>query len=142
MCDGGQTYGPESPLSAGRIQERLLPPPQRGFVSKVREIVALRIAGSATRGIAALALFCAVQVADAVLTSAGMARYGVSIEANPLLLSAATTFGVGVTLVGAKLVAITGATILHVRSQHLVLAILTVIYVFAAILPWAWTGVI
>jgi hypothetical protein len=46
-------------------------------------------------------------------------------------------FGASVALAGAKAIAIIGGTTLHVLSQHLILAALTVACVFGAIVPWA-----
>lgn len=108
------------------------------MLHRLHPLVAITLPGSRTRGVSSLALFGAVQIADAVLTSAGMARFGPAIEANPILLFYVCTFGVAGTLIVAKLVAIAGAALLHAYSYHLVLAILTVTYVFGAIVPWAW----
>ena len=49
-----------------------------------------------------------------------------------------STFGLGVTLIGAKALAIVLATALHIRAHHLTLALLTLVYVVAAMAPWAW----
>jgi hypothetical protein len=94
--------------------------------------------GSRTTALWALALFAAVQVADGVLTAAGVARYGSSAEANPLLVHSIELFGPGTALAGAKAIAIAGGSVLHVYSYHLVLALLTVGYVFATLIPWAF----
>jgi len=92
--------------------------------------------GSQTRALWALALFVAIQLADGVMTAAGVARFGAGIEANPLLHFVAAGAGFGATLVGAKLVAVTGAMVLHLQARHLTLALLTLAYVMGAILPW------
>ncbi len=92
--------------------------------------------GSRTRAIWALALFAATQLADGVLTANGVARFGDGIEGNPLLHLIASTAGFGTTLVAAKLVAIGCATVLYLRAHYLTLAVLTLIYVAGAILPW------
>jgi hypothetical protein len=96
-----------------------------------------RLPHSQTRALWALALFVAVQVADGVLTSLGIARFGVGVEANPLLIQSMSVFGCGPALAMAKAVAIAGGGVLHLYSYHLVLAVLTVGYVFATVLPWA-----
>jgi hypothetical protein len=85
----------------------------------------------------ALALFVAVQIADGVLTSIGIARFGLGIEANPLLAHTMLAFGTGTTLVAAKTIAIVGGALLHLNSYHLAVAALTVGYVFVTLLPWA-----
>jgi hypothetical protein len=92
---------------------------------------------SKTRAIWALALFAAVQVADGVLTSLGIARFGMGIEGNPLLVRSMIAFGSGSVLLAAKSIAILGGSVLHAYSYHLLLAVLTVGYVFATVLPWA-----
>jgi hypothetical protein len=95
--------------------------------------------GSNTPAITLLALFAAVQVLDAVMTWTGVLRFGTAIEANPLLAASFTHFGAGATLGAAKLFAIACALVLHLRSHYLVLSVLTVLYVFGAIVPWSWT---
>jgi hypothetical protein len=94
--------------------------------------------GSNTPAITLLALFTAVQILDAMLTWAGIVRFGTAIEANPLLSAAFDHFGAGATLGAAKLFAIACALVLHLRSHYLVLSVLTVLYVFGAIVPWSW----
>ena len=84
-----------------------------------------------------LALFAAVQLADGIMTFAGVESFGPSAEGNPVLFFYITTFGAGATLVGAKSLAIALATTLHLRAHHLALVVLTVVYVLAAIGPWA-----
>ena len=79
-----------------------------------------------------------MQVADACSTLAGVAQFGVRIEANPLILFLISTYGVTSALIVAKTVAILGGTVLYLSSRHLLLAVLTVAYVYAALVPWAW----
>ena len=81
-------------------------------------------------------IFAAMQLADGVMTAAGAAQYGTSIEANPLLVFLFGVVGTGVTIVAMKLFAILCATLLHLREQYSALAILTLVYLFAAIVPW------
>jgi len=92
---------------------------------------------SSTRAYWPLALFVAVQLADGILTSNGVARYGTSVEANPLLVHSMLSYGSWTTLVAAKVVAILGGSVLHVYRYDLVLAGLTAAYVFATVLPWS-----
>lgn len=95
-----------------------------------------RLPNSNTRAFWALALFIAVQVADGVLTAVGVSRFGLDIEANPLLVRSMLLLGPAPALLGAKSVAILAGGLLHIYSYHLVLALLTVAYVFATLLPW------
>jgi hypothetical protein len=101
-------------------------------------LVAIRLPGSATRGIAAVALFAAVQAADAILTLEGIARFGPSVESNPLLALYMMMLGAGPALSIAKVVAVALGMLLHGARWHGTLALLTVFYVFGALLPWTW----
>lgn len=71
------------------------------------------------------------------MTWAGVQRFGLAAEGNPILAACMATVGVGLTLVGAKLLAFGFATALHWRSLDFVIALLTLLYVAAAICPWA-----
>ena len=93
---------------------------------------------SQSRAAWVLILFAAIQVVDGVMTAAGAAQYGASIEANPLLVFLFGTVGTAATLVSVKLFAIMCATLLHVLSKHRALALLTVVYVVAALVPWTF----
>lgn len=102
-----------------------------------RVLATTTLPGSTTRGIAAVALFTAVQFADGVLTMAGVARFGLAVESNPLLSASMTAVGAGVTLSVAKAIAVLLATVLHGLRCHLAIVLLTLFYVFAAVIPWA-----
>jgi len=84
-----------------------------------------------------LMLFVVVQIADGVLTHLGIVRFGVGAEANPLLVHSMMSIGSTSTLMVAKSVAIAGGGVLHVHAYYLLLAMITVGYVFATVLPWA-----
>jgi len=107
------------------------------MAERVRTSFTLTLPGSNCRAFWTLLLFIAVQLTDGAQTYMGMLRFGTGIEANPLLASGAAMFGASVALAGAKAIAIIGGTTLHVLSQHLILAALTVACVFGAIVPWA-----
>ena len=92
--------------------------------------------GTRTRALWTLALFAAIQLADGALTAAGIAQFGPHIEANPLIDLAAGAVGVGGAIVGAKVLAVFFGTVLYLQARHLALAVLTVGYVLAAIVPW------
>jgi len=72
------------------------------------------------------------------MTAAGVAQFGAGIEGNPVLTFYATTLGIGVTVVAAKLFCIAAGMLLHLRAKHLALAILTLGYVLGAVMPWMW----
>jgi hypothetical protein len=80
--------------------------------------------------------FLLVQVLDGALTYLGIAIWGPGIEGNPLLSSAMAYAGVGTGLAAAKSVAIGFGIILHLYRVHTLVAIITVFYVAAAIIPW------
>src|SRR5437867_12079329 len=81
-------------------------------------------------------VFLVVQCLDGVLTYLGVSIWGPGIEANPLISSAMAMAGPIPGLAGAKLVAIGFGMLLHLRRVHNVVALLTIIYVTVAILPW------
>jgi hypothetical protein len=107
-------------------------------VNDFRVVLATPLTASQTRAAWVLILFAIIQLADGMLTAAGAAQYGTSIEANPLLVFLFGVLGPSTALVSAKLFAIACATLLHLGSKHLALRILTVVYVFAAIVPWTF----
>jgi hypothetical protein len=80
--------------------------------------------------------FLLVQCLDAVFTYRGIGIWGPSIEANPLISSAMATAGVVAGLCAAKGVAIGFGMLLHLHRVHSLVALLTAIYLAAAILPW------
>jgi uncharacterized protein DUF5658 len=90
-----------------------------------------------TRALALLALFAILQIADAWLTAAGIDRFGMAAEANPLLALPIALFGAATALAIAKGAAIGAAVVLHRLSRHGLLAALTVMYMFVAVMPWA-----
>jgi hypothetical protein len=81
--------------------------------------------------------FLLVQALDGILTYLGVATYGPGVEGNPLVASLMHAMGEATGLVAAKGVAVTLGAILHLGRVHGLVALLTGIYVAAAILPWA-----
>lgn len=102
----------------------------------VGSLAAAMLAGSSARGLIAVALFTAVQIADGILTFRGVARFGLEMESNPLLALSIAAVGAGLTLAVAKTIAVLLGTMLHRRQCHGALAALTMFYVVAAVLPW------
>ena len=84
----------------------------------------------------AVVCFLLTQCLDAVFTYRGIAIWGLSIEANPLISSAIAAVGVVAGLGAAKAVAIGFGFVLHLQRVHSLVALLTAIYFTAAILPW------
>ena len=84
----------------------------------------------------AIVLFLLMQGLDGVFTYVGLTVYGPAIEANPLLGWLMHSFGPGPALAGAKLTAAGLGIILHLVAVHRAVALLTLLYACAAILPW------
>lgn len=82
-----------------------------------------------------LVVFLVSQVLDGALTYVGVID-GAAVERNPVLVWYFGMFGIGPTLAGAKVFAGACAVGLHVARAHLTLAGLTILYVYAAVLPW------
>ncbi|MEO8258723.1 MAG: DUF5658 family protein [Acidobacteriota bacterium] len=85
-------------------------------------------------------LFLIAQLLDGVFTYVGIHTFGQAIEANPLLAWYIAMFGPGVALIGAKTVAVACAATLHFCARHRTVAVLTFVYLAAAV--WPWTQII
>jgi hypothetical protein len=81
-------------------------------------------------------VFLLAQCFDGVFTYVGVLSFGMSIEANPLIASLMETFGHGVALTGAKLLAASLGICLHLRQIHSAVAVLAGFYIVVAIVPW------
>src|SRR5262245_23071687 len=81
--------------------------------------------------------FVIAQCLDGVLTYLGVSLWGPGVEANPVVGAVMATVGLGPGLAGTKLVAIGFGIVLHLFRVHNVVALLTAVYIAAAILPWA-----
>ena len=80
--------------------------------------------------------FVLAQCADGVFTYLGVSLWGLQAEANPLVSSAMVVAGLGPGLAGVKLIAVgLGMALHHLRAHNLV-ALLTAVYIVAAIVPW------
>lgn len=83
-----------------------------------------------------LVIFLLAQCFDGVFTYVGVITFGVSIEANPVLVALMAALGQGPALMAAKLLASALGICLHLREVHGAIALLTLFYLAAAILPW------
>jgi uncharacterized membrane protein len=81
-------------------------------------------------------VFLLAQCFDGVFTYVGVLTFGLSIEANPLIATLMDTFGHGVALTGAKMVAAVLGICLHLRQVHSAVAVLAGFYILVAIVPW------
>jgi len=84
----------------------------------------------------AIVCFLITQALDGVFTYVGLTIYGPEIEANPLLAWLMNAFGAGPALAGAKITAAGLGIILHLVAVHRAVALLTLLYISAAVLPW------
>lgn len=89
------------------------------------------------------ALLVSVQAADWFLTAAGISRYGVSAEGNPILRELMIRFGHLETLTAAKIAAIfLIAFLTYLASKqpwvNKALGAIACIYIFTAIIPWTY----
>ena len=104
---------------------------------RLRVLLHRTVAERSRFGDAVIVLFLLAQAADGVMTYVGVTTLGVHLEANPLLASLMMLFGQGTAVAGAKLVASGLGISLHLLGVHRVLAVLTGVYIVAAVLPWA-----
>jgi len=83
-----------------------------------------------------LAIFVVMQMVDGVLTYAAVDRFGASAEGNPIIATWIMITGALPALLGAKLLACACGGVLYAAGVHRVLAGLTALYLFAAVVPW------
>ena len=83
-----------------------------------------------------LAIFVLLQLADGVLTYAAVDRFGPNAEGNPILAAWIVVAGAMPAVFGAKLVACACGGLLYAAGVYRVLAGLSTLYFFAAVLPW------
>jgi len=80
--------------------------------------------------------FILVQVLDGTMSYVGVALHGPDIEGNPLVAWYLGAFGPAVGFTVAKLFAITCGAVLYLTDRYRWVAILTVVYVVFAVVPW------
>ena len=83
-----------------------------------------------------LALFIVLQAADGLLTYVAVERFGAQAEGNPLIYTWMMLTGAAPALVGAKTMACLCGALLYMAGVHHVLAGLSMLYLFAAVIPW------
>jgi len=83
-----------------------------------------------------LVLFIVLQAADGLLTYAAVERFGTIAEGNPILATWIMLTGSGPALIGAKALACFCGGVLYFAGVHHVLAGLSALYLFAAVVPW------
>lgn len=85
---------------------------------------------------ALLVVFIVLQAADGLLTYAAVERFGTIAEGNPILATWIALTGSAAALIGAKAMACLCGAVLYVTGVHHVLAGLSLLYFFAAVVPW------
>ena len=89
------------------------------------------------------AVLCALQAADGVLTSLGVRKFGIHVEANPVVRELIVSLG-DVTALGLiKLLAIIVICFLVVLSRRVLwirsaMGALSCVYLFGAVVPWIY----
>lgn len=82
------------------------------------------------------AAFLLTQILDGIFTYAGVSAFGVAAEGNPILAWLMTSYGELIALAGAKIVAACCGVALYILAVDRLLAILTLVYIGAALIPW------
>ena len=85
---------------------------------------------------ALLVIFIVLQAADGLLTYAAVERFGTVAEGNPILVTWMMLTGSEAALLGAKTLACLCGAVLYVAGVYHVLAGLSALYLFAAVVPW------
>ena len=85
---------------------------------------------------ALLIAFITLQAADGLLTYAAVQQFGAAAEGNPLLETWIVLTGSATALIGAKTMACLCGAVLYLAGVHNVLAGLSLLYLFAAVVPW------
>jgi hypothetical protein len=80
--------------------------------------------------------FLLAQCFDGVFTYIGVLTFGIGIEANPIISSLMAVLGFGPALAAAKIIASVLGICLHLRQIHGAIAVLSMFYLTAAIVPW------
>ena len=97
---------------------------------------ALAFTQSERFGNTAIVLFFVAQALDGSLTYLGVTILGRDVEGNPLLHWLMGATGHGPALALAKLAAAGFGIVLHLASVHRAVALLTLLYLSAAVVPW------
>jgi hypothetical protein len=82
------------------------------------------------------AAFLLTQVLDGILTYVGVSMFGIAAEGNPLLAWLMSSYGDLLALAGAKMLSACCGVALYILGVDRLLAVLTLIYIAAALVPW------
>ena len=84
-----------------------------------------------------IVVFLVAQVLDGAFTYLGVAAFGLT-EGNPIIAYYMKHHGVGPSLTVAKTLAVGCSMVLHLIGMHRTLALLTLMYLSLAVLPWTY----
>ena len=82
------------------------------------------------------AAFLLTQILDGVFTYTGVSVFGIAAEGNPVLVWLMTSYGEVIALAGAKTLAAGCGIALYLLAVDRLLAMLTLVYIGAALIPW------
>ncbi|MBA3949180.1 MAG: hypothetical protein H0X44_04465 [Acidobacteria bacterium] len=82
------------------------------------------------------AAFLLTQILDGILTYAGISAFGIAAEGNPLLGWLMASYGELIALAGAKILAAGCGVALYILAVDRLIAVLTLVYIGAALIPW------
>ena len=80
--------------------------------------------------------FVIVQALDGAMSYLGVSMHGHVIEGNPLVAWYLMALGPAAGFAAAKLFAVTCGAVLYITGRHAWVAVLTVVYVVFAVIPW------
>jgi hypothetical protein len=80
--------------------------------------------------------FVIVQALDGAMSYLGVSMHGQVIEGNPLVAWYLTVLGPAAGFAAAKLFAVTCGAVLYVTGRHTWVAVLTLVYLIFAVVPW------
>ena len=106
-------------------------------MTAIAQPAASRLFGHEAFGNFVVVLFLIAQLLDGIFTYLGVAAFGLS-EGNPIIAYYMTHHGVGPSVTVAKSLAIICSMILHLLGMHRTLAVLTLLYLSMAVLPWTY----
>lgn len=106
-------------------------------VSTVQTATARVAPPAAWFGNVVIIVFLVSQVLDGIFTYLGISSFGLS-EGNPIIALSFRHAGVGPGLTIAKLLAVGCSMLLHLLGLHRTLAVLTLLYLSLAVLPWTY----
>src|SRR3989344_455169 len=80
--------------------------------------------------------FILTQYLDGILTYLGVTWHGITAEYNPMVALFITQFGAGIGLIIVKALALVAGILIYFWGLHILLALLSLFFITAAIIPW------